>query len=201
MIIENYYNTLYKVQSNLELPTLKDDCIFLNEYIDYTYSEKKGVYADEKAPTSTKVFNHYNLLSSPSYQFYKLYTEIKKAFTETSGKTENFYIQAWVNVFKKGQQLSWHGHFPEEANAWHGYFCVDAEPSITEYKFSFLGDTITPIENKNNTIVIGKSGQDVHKTVIWDKEEPRITIAFDIVPVEFLQSLDETHYINHWLPL
>ena len=48
-------------------------------------------------------------------------------------------------------------------------------------------------------MVVGKSENDRHRSSIWNEEHrPRITIAFDIVPIE---SVDDPLEANYFIPL
>ena len=56
------------------------------------------------------------------------------------------------------------------------------------------------IISKNNLLVISPSAGDQHRTWPWEGNgEPRITIAFDIVPEsKFPSAIDK---MNHWIPI
>jgi hypothetical protein len=53
------------------------------------------------------------------------------------------------------------------------------------YKFSNISELI-PYNNKNGYIVINKSDGNKHCVSEWKENFDRITIAFDIVPSEFI---------------
>jgi hypothetical protein len=55
------------------------------------------------------------------------------------------------------------------------------------------------VVGRNNMLVMGLSSNDLHRNIPWKiKNRPRITIAFDIVPGEFI---DNRAWENHWIPL
>jgi len=56
------------------------------------------------------------------------------------------------------------------------------------------------IESKNNLLVIGKSDNDEHRSSVWNQETPRITIAFDILPMSSINKL-QSNNLNHWIPI
>jgi hypothetical protein len=53
------------------------------------------------------------------------------------------------------------------------------------------------VYNKNGLLVFGDSAGDEHRSSKWNQPDPRITIAFDIVPVN---KLDLSTEINHYIP-
>ena len=55
------------------------------------------------------------------------------------------------------------------------------------------------IESKDNLLVIGKSDNDKHRSSVWNQDTPRITIAFDILPVSSIYK--EFNTLNHWIPI
>ena len=54
------------------------------------------------------------------------------------------------------------------------------------------------VVSKEGLIVIGKSDGDEHSSSAWkESKRPRITIAFDIIPVE---AIPNKLYGNHFIP-
>jgi hypothetical protein len=147
------------------------------------------------APKSTTYFNNYNALTYCKPSYHQLYSTIQQIFHKVKDKNIDYYIQCWINVFSKNNKLSRHGHWAFD-DCWHGYFCVEVEPSSTTYSFSDQSSSIKVI-NKNNTLIIGKSHLDKHETSNWEEDHNRITIAFDIVPYNRISGLQ----LNHFLPI
>jgi hypothetical protein len=134
-------------------------------------------------------------------QFYELYEAIKETFNEAVPKEERegnkYYIQCWLNYYREGEFIDWHGHWPSRCNSWHGFVCVDVEPSVTTYSIPGKGEV--DVNNRDNTIVISRSDNDMHRTWPWPyADRIRMTIAFDIVPREHV---DPNAWVNHWVPL
>jgi hypothetical protein len=157
-----------------------------------TYSGKSSI--------PTKLYSHYNLLLYPLDGFHELYNEISLLFWKVNQNPvkDKYYIQCWLNYFKKGEYIDWHGHWESNMNSWHGFYCVDTESSFTSYKIPNCND-ILDVKNKDNLLVISKSDGDLHKSSEWLFEDrPRITIAFDILPKNEI-IFDE--WINHWIPI
>lgn len=193
-----YHNYLYTKKLNLDLVGIKDSCLKMESIIDKHFSKLPGVYPQKNLKT-THVFNHYNLLLYPLDQFYELYFEIQNMFRTISNSKEKMYIQCWLNFYNKGQYIDWHSHWGSGMGAWHGFYCVDVEPSShTSYKFPVNDEmTFVDIESQNNLLVMGRTENDEHKSSEWLQDYPRITIAYDIVP----QKNAPIEILNHWIPI
>ena len=146
-----------------------------------------------------QVYSKYNLLMYPLPQFYELYEEIKKMFWECNTDSyKQYYVQCWLNVYNKNDFIEWHGHSPAEHHAWHGFLCVDCEPSYTRYAIKDWPEEVL-VHSKNNLMVLSPSGRDRHRTAPWPFEDrPRLTIAFDIIPKEYII---HDQFLNHWIPI
>jgi hypothetical protein len=204
--IENY---LYTKSLDLDLLKYKVIADQMTDFISKNFVSNDRDYQDNNIATSTKLFSQYNLLLYPYPGMHKLYSAIQKMFYECAGRyyhndipDQYYYVQAWLNCYKKGQYLNWHGHSPPEHRAWHGFFCVDVEPgSSTTYRLPGRSDDVV-VESKDNLLVMGPSAGDVHKSSEWPfSDRPRITIAFDIVPENILAVSGGLSEINHWAPI
>lgn len=209
MIYEEYIHTK---KLNLNLDVMKDSCEKLYDLVKEKFSQNKIDYTGQST-LSTGLFGSYNLLLYPLDEFHELYEEIKTMLYEIEdGEKQKYYIQCWLNYYQKGDFINWHGHWKPEHKSYHGFFCVDCEPSKTTYKVPGYEeiipgkksrarekDKIVDVESKNNLLVMSKSDGDIHRTWPWEYEDrPRITIAFDIVPKQFIQY---DIWLNHWIPL
>ena len=151
-----------------------------------------------KSTISTDLYEKYNYLMYPSNEVHKLYTEIKTAFDSVKDDpNKKYYIQCWLNYYNKGDFIDWHSHWEKEKETWHGFYCLDCEPSFTSYKLPNIKDNIN-IFSEDNLMVISKSDGDEHRTWPWESDKPRLTIAFDIVPYEYL---NYKQWTNHWMPI
>lgn len=97
---------------------------------------------------------------------------------------EKYYMSAWINYTKGPKvvtpgQIAYddHGSDPTE---FHGYYAIDAEPNSTVYKLDH--DVLFAHENKNGKILLSLNGYH-HGVDTWPFDKPRITIAFNIVPL------------------
>jgi hypothetical protein len=134
----------------------------------------------------------------PNPLLHKLYHEIKQAF-DTVRRDDIYYISLWLNVHRRGQDLPWHSHNPPEHQAFHGFYAVNAEPSVTEYRFP--DGSTDNVVNKNNQLVISLSGSDEHKVSTWEYDEPRITVAFDIIPYAVASENFTRDLVDNWMPI
>ena len=179
---------------NIDLESMVQSCTTMRDIIEKHFGQSEKGYTGQSTMT-TGVFQAYNLLMYPLPQMHELYEGIRSTFHKINDKKdETFYIQCWLNYYNKGDFIDWHNHWPPSCNSWHGFFCVNCEPSSTTYKLQ--DGTVVDVESKNNNLVISKSDGDLHRTWPWEYDEPRITIAFDIIPARHLPFI-----INHWMPI
>lgn len=154
--------------------------------------------------TSTIKWREYNVFQFYNNEIYNLYKAVRETVKEACDyydinyDDQKFMIQGWFNInYNKSGKLDWHDHGPAGAPYFHGYYCVKAEPSITHYKI----DNKVEVNNinKNNRLVVSEMGHP-HAMADWDWEGPRITIAYDIVPLDFLIQYKDAP-VQHWFPL
>jgi hypothetical protein len=106
---------------------------------------------------------------------------------------QKYIIHAWYNLDYKTQNIEngvsplknsnhFHDHMAGEgAPFFHGYYCVNAEPSSTFYKIGGIDGELFENVNKNNRAIISETGHP-HGRDDWFEDKPRITIAYDIKP-------------------
>jgi len=189
---------IYTRQTKLDLENIKSSAHIIHALAKDKFYDPAG-RLDPNVQLDYKIWAKYNLLMYPLPGFHDLYNEIKSMFDLcNTDKNNKYYIQSWVNFYYHNDFIEWHYHSPKEHNAWHGFLCVDCEPSYTAYKILNYPEIIR-IPSENGTIVLSRSGEDQHRTAPWpDTTRPRITIAFDIIPQEFIR-YDE--FLNHWIPI
>ena len=196
-----YKDYIITTKLNLDLVEMKNSCYKMKGVIDKNFREKilEVEYAEDEGkltPLTTQGFEHYNLLMYGFDGFHSLYFEIQKLFRQVNQIDDNYYIQCWLNIYEKDNFVDWHNHYPPKCNSWHGFFCVDCEPSKTTYQLPDMADTID-ITSENNLLVLSKSNGDRHRTWPWEYAgRDRITVAFDIVPANHTGE-----FLNHWIPI
>jgi|APCry1669189665_1035243.scaffolds.fasta_scaffold02967_2 hypothetical protein len=198
--LEDY---VYTKKLKLDTDELKDSSMKMYELL-MRLCNNRAPDPNVPYPITTQMFQRYNILMFPLPGFHNLFLEIQKTFNEVnkdkSYKDEKYYIQCWLNVYdSRAPSIGWHKHWRTAQKAWHGFYCLDTEPSSTLYRLS--NGKQFAIECKDNLLVIGKSGEDEHRSTDWTiKERPRITIAYDIVPAKFLAPMYDK-WLNHWIPI
>lgn len=144
----------------------------------------------------SQLFKNYNIFMYAYPEFYSLYREIQTLFRQHSKNQHPHYCQAWLNYYHTDEFITWHRHNLSLNCGYHGFFCVDTEPSKTTYRLQ--DGTEFDVIGKNNMLILSKNEGDSHRTWPWHKPEPRITIAFDIVPATHIDPCDR---LNHWIPI
>jgi hypothetical protein len=161
-------------------------------------------YNKGTAPQTTSLYAQYNYFLYPIPGLHKLFEKIKETFHACHSAKEPFYVQAWLNVYRAGEFIDWHSHWPAEFESWHGFYCVDVEPdSSTTYrlfgKIPEQDDIVVP--SQDNLLVMSRSDGDHHRSSEWNNlDKPRITVAFDIIPVSELYNRGN-YEKNHWIPI
>jgi hypothetical protein len=193
-------NQLYTKTININNDIIKEEIYIVAKTVKTKYLKKIKNSPDQlryfgKGSLTSKLWRFYNLFSYKQNTLDLLFYEIRNFFIEIYNPDEDYIINSWVNIHKQGEGLPWHGHWPILAKSFHGYYCVNVEPSTTTYKF-LDNDNFFINNNKNNMIIIGKSNGDMHCTSEWKKNEDRISIAFDIIPKNML-TLHPTLFENY----
>lgn len=157
----------------------------------------------ESNSISTIKWREYNVFQFHIKEIYNLYRSVSELvkeaceYYEIDFDSQNFMIQGWFNINTSGKgKLNWHDHGEPGAPNFHGYYCVNAEPSVTYYKIN--GNTQVENVNKNNRVIVSEMGHP-HAQGDWDWDGPRITVAYDIIPLRKLPITPETE--QHWIPL
>lgn len=152
---------------------------------------------------STVKWREYNVFQFHIVGIYNLYREVKSMVKEAceyyniNYEDQKFMIQGWFNINNTGNgKLDWHEHGDSGAPNFHGYYCVSAEPSETHY-ITTNGPKVNV--NKNNRAVLSEMGHP-HAMGEWSWEGPRITVAYDVIPLKFLKSQGYSAE-QHWIPL
>lgn len=195
----------YREQINNDLQLLTDDLLTRYRAMGDKFSVTEEDQFVDSQSLSTIKWKEYNVFQFHLPEIRALYRAIssmtRQACLDLSidFEEQNYMLQGWFNVnYKDSGHLSWHDHGVPGANSFHGYYCVKAEPSTTTYKNS---TNFVVITNQNNVALLSEIGNS-HKQDPWDWEGPRITIAYDVVPLARL--IDNTHKEeteNHWVPL
>jgi hypothetical protein len=165
---------------------------------------KHDKYWVESGSISTVKWTEYNVFQFYNEEIYNVYSAIKDLAVEACDyygvdfKKQKYYIQGWFNINdRKLGKLNWHDHGGPWAPFWHGYYCIKAEPSSTFYKLENRDDLVVENQNKDNRLILSEMGHP-HAMGDWNWDGPRITLAYDIVPLETIKMYPEQ---QHWFPL
>lgn len=155
---------------------------------------------------STVKWTEYNVFQFYHDGIYKLYKSISDMvkdachYYDIDFGDQHYYIQGWFNINHADTgKLDWHDHGKPYAPQFHGYYCVNAEPSVTHYMLFNDEKNIVDNYNINNRAIVSEMGHP-HAMGDWDWDGPRVTIAYDIIPGEMLHNNDQAPQ-QHWIPL
>jgi hypothetical protein len=194
---------------------LDNDVDKLYQYL-YSKAEDlvAGSIGDIPLETLSK-FSIYNGAPTQLGSYYNIFTwdcleinSLKNALSETIQEAciyygidyekENYFINGWFNLDFKTQgeasevsPLKHPEHYHDHAGGtgapvFHGYYCVNAEPSSTFYKIQGSSTVFENI-NKNNRLIVSETGHP-HGRDDWFEDKPRITIAYDIATEHSLKN-------------
>lgn len=150
---------------------------------------------------TTQLGNYYNIFDKEYFghdALRDLHRELRGAmkiaaeYYDIDYDTEDYMIHGWYNLdFKSDSETgvsplknpdNFHDHMNGEgAPFFHGYYCINAEPSSTYYKIGGKDGELFENINKNNRAIISETGHP-HGRDDWNYEKPRITLAYDIAP-------------------
>ena len=167
-------------------------------------NEETDAFVDSKSVSTIK-YKEYNVFQFYNEEIYNLFLGVKDTvkqacqYYEYDFEEQKFMIQGWFNVnYNKLGKLNFHNHGPKGIRGpfFHGYYSVNAEPTETVYKID--NEEIINV-NKNNNLIIAPMGY-LHAMKDWEWDGPRITIAYDVIPLKFLTT-NKNAMQQHWIPL
>jgi hypothetical protein len=199
-IVNDY---LYGFQlDNIDNEALFDKCLVVEDIIiQTTPPAEKGWYGNL---TSAKN-QSYNLFTFPVKELHQLYEAMVKNISPLLDKDTSYVLKSWMNVYRKGDKVSWHAHWPPECKVWHGFYCVNVgeNESATNYKIPGIKEIVN-VPSVNGLLVVGKSDDDRHTSTEWQGDKPRITLAFDIIPMWAANPNENTNMYDlslyHYIP-
>lgn len=174
---------------NLSKFILKKEKEIIKKYspAKFTGTEISDGYTGLGKNSLTSRFSKYNLLEFNNKEIKKIKNQIKELhneFLKTVNVKHNFkiYIQCWANVMRKGEKIKPHIHNFGPYAYLGGHICVKTNDTSTYY--------INPV-NQINEPQVFKSNNEIgkitffqsyipHYTDIYEGDEERITIAFDL---------------------
>ena len=149
----------------------------------------------------TSRYPYFNLLEWEETSFLK--NIIKSCHSEflfnIGYKETTIYAQCWANVLRKGEQIKKHRHCVDGYSYLGGHICVTANNTSTHYITPNTGD-IYSSENVPGKITLFPAYIE-HYTDEVESDNPRITIAFDLVDERGYQEDTLDDMKSHWVKL
>lgn len=162
---------------------------------------------------ATQLGEYYNIFDKENFgcdELRDLHRELRNLTKEAceyyqiNYDEQQYIIHGWFNLDHKTEgtgvspikhSQNFHDHMAGEgAPYFHGYYCVNAEPSSTFYKIGGIDGDLFENINKNNRAIVSETGHP-HGRDDWFSDNPRITVAYDIKP-----NFDE-ELPKHWIVL
>jgi hypothetical protein len=193
-------NNLVSLYSYLENKT--DEIV--NGTLFHIDKERLSKFSKYNGP-STQLGAEYNVFNFDHQAIKALHNSLRDAIQEACEyysvdfEKSDYRIHGWYNYDPKTEggsgvnpiknEMFMHDHMGGEgAPYFHGYYCVNAEPSITYYKIN--NKELFENHNKNNRAIISETGHP-HGRDDWHEDKPRITIAYDISPFNLEEQTDK----------
>jgi hypothetical protein len=210
MIKEYLNNYLWGTQlTDIDNKNLTQECIFIEKILCARLPVQQYTGdANHYGSITTSLYDLYNIFTFPSASITQLYRDMVTHITPFLDPENTYMLQGWVNIIRKGNSIKPHSHWPVECGVYHGYYCVSTEDEVSFTDYEIRANQIR-VGSRDGLLVFGKSGEDVHSTGPWYGEQPRVTIAFDIIPVGSIQVLHNAEdldffikdfKINHYIP-
>jgi len=192
-------NHLYKKPHKFFKETLNNDLkemlIFAKEINDgikaKTGYDMENAWKDEDANKNIAMDSWhvtYNIFTYENDSIQKIQNSIKEMvknaceYYDIDMEEQKYMLKGHLNYYAGPKMLNrvdpvWdnHGDNPLE---FHGYYCINAEPSITYYK---VDNQIIENKNKNNTSLLSQNGYH-HVVGDWPYEDVRVTIGYNVFP-------------------
>ena len=196
--LDNLYNYLYKLNEDMQNG-------------DFPGITKKEALFSGVGTSTVYGSSRYNILTFDHPALKKLQKAIGEMLEEACEYydykyDEEYFIECWFNFDTKENDKHYvfnksnlHEHLGGTGfTLTHGYYCVNAEPSVTYYNID-KKDVIFENVNINNRAILSETSHP-HMKGKWSEDKPRITIAYDIVTkreVDYFKSKGATN----WIPL
>ena len=207
--ISNDLTSLTEFLTNLQSAIVNDNILRMPQDL----FDKHNKLQSGAATLSGDFYNIFNYTNPGIVSLYNALSETMNEvcdYYDIDRKKQQYMIHGWFNFdYPNDNYIDtvspiidpkfFHDHSGGKgAPEFHGYYCVNAEPSTTFYKIHNNPDTIFHNINKNNRLIISETGHP-HGKDDWLEENPRITIAYDISPLE---SIANPQFIGivPWVP-
>jgi hypothetical protein len=207
VILDNDLDSLKQYLSEIE------DKVFTENILSIPNDILKKYDKNQPGTLTQLGINYYNIFTFVNPEIFKLKEALRKLTMEACEyygidfNSQKYLIHGWFNSDSKTvgsngvNPLKHPYHFHDHSDGlgvpwFHGYYCVDAEPSSTFYQINKEKNNIFENINKNNRAILSETGHP-HGRDDWFFDNKRITIAYDITPMNNLVGVKP----NKWMPL
>jgi hypothetical protein len=176
--------------------SLKEDEIINKQFANIPL-DKVEKYTKKGQGAPSQLDHYYNVFDFDNENIKNLFNGLIDATKEACEYygidfiKHNYMIHGWFNIDSSSKgtagvsPIKHENHFHDHvggtgAPIFHGYYCVNAEPSTTFYKIN--GTELFENVNKNNRLIVSETGHP-HGRDDWYFDKQRITIAYDIQPL------------------
>jgi hypothetical protein len=181
--------TIAQTTSDIDLESLAEYILIKEKEIISEYKEDLNDGMTSLGDDSlTARFKYFNVLKwdhpeckkllDEIAEFHEIYhTNVAPEYTPPKMK-----VRCWANVLRKGEQITNHNHSIHPHTYLSGHFCVKTEDTATIYYPPYINsaDEEIVMQNIPGEMTLFPTWL-VHGTSKHEHDEPRITIAFDIV--------------------
>ena len=191
---------IYKTQLKHNLASFTHTSKFLANQIANEIAIPNGLANVPHPSLCTACSPHYNLFTSTMPEVVSLQKDIREYFRESikHDTSKHYWRVGWLNYWpNSGEVLDWHGHdYGGGIDCVHGIYGINCEPSFAEYREIGTEKVVECVENFNNQLLITHSTDIEHRISDWDGADPRITIAFNIQPIDTMLQHVQTPQVN-----
>lgn len=208
--VENNLESLFEYLVQLNKKMIENNILNIPNDLFLKHKDNPGV-------ATIFGIDHYNIFTFTHPGIHKLYKSLSNltkeacAYYDIDFEKEQYFIHGWFNLDYKTLKSEFdnggvnpiknphhfHDHSGGMGAPWfHGYYCVNAEPSSTFYKIDSNDNNIFENINKNDRAILSETGHP-HGRDDWFEDKPRITIAYDISPAKNMLNFDP----HKWIPL
>lgn len=199
--LDNDLDDLYSFLQKVNKMIRNEELFNIDSVTDHHMNKlPKNIFMNEKESIPSMTTEYYNIFNFKHPGLVNLLKAIKSMTIEACDyygvnfSDQQFVINGWFNLYSVKdttdhniemtkeliEKLPWHDHGSFKFPNLHGYYSVSAEPTETYY--NIMGD-IVKINNKNNTAILSETGYP-HAMGLWNLPTDRITIAYDIRPID-----------------
>ena len=192
----NYY--IYENILELNFQKLKQDILSLEKNMVKKYPAFSDGDTELGSNSLTSRFIHYNLLQIDETKFLKnIIREKHDDFLNTLEYEvgDNYYVQCWANVMRKGEQIKAHSHGSNNHMYLSGNICVLTEDTNTHYILPYFNNEFSSKNEKGKITMFPFWLKHYTDKVNTDL---RITIAFDMMEEQSFNKYVFDDMKNHW---